>query len=141
MNNLLIRLRNCFQPEKVELEVDEELRFHVDLLLHEYMKQGMSPEEARAATVKRFGSLDQFKTECIAICRRTRPLQRAFKRFLILLALTGLIVRINNSDFHVARIGDMLIMIAIACRLLIYVRNLTPSRFRRRNESSSSIFS
>jgi len=142
MNDLLTRLRHRFQPGTIELEVDEELRHHFDLLLREYMQKGMSHEEAFAATLKRFGNFNRFKNECVTICRRTRPLQRAFKIFLILLALTGLIVRALNTDFHVARIGDMLIMVAVACRLLLYVRSLSPSRFLPKNKTSSfSIFS
>ena len=134
MTNLLTRLR---KPGELELEVEEELRLHVELLLHENIQRGMSPEDARAATLKRFGNLDRFKNECVAICRRNGPLQRAFKIFLILLALTGLIIKIVSTDFHVARIGGVLIMVAVAARLLLYVRSLTPSRFLPRNETSS----
>lgn len=131
MNNLL----TC-------LEVEEELHLHVELLQREYMQRGMSPEEARAATLKRFGNFERVKNECVAICRRSHPLQRAFKVFLILLALTGLIIRITSTDYYVARIGPILITIAIAGRLLLYVRGLTPSRFLPKNKPSSfSIFS
>ena len=134
MTNLLARLR---KPGELELEVEEELRLHVELLLHENIQRGMSPEDARAATLRRFGNLDRFKNECVAICRRNSPLQRAFKILLILLGLTGLIVKIVSTDFHVARIGGVLIMVAVAARLLLYVRSLTPSRFLPRNETSS----
>ena len=131
MNNLPTRL-----------EVEEELHLHVELLQREYMQRGMSPEEARAATLKRFGNFDRVKNECVAICKRSQPLQRAFKIFLILLALTGLIIRITSTDYYVARIGPILITIAIAGRLLLYVRGLSPSRFLPKNKPSSfSIFS
>jgi Flp pilus assembly protein TadB len=137
MTNLLTRLR---KPGELELEVEEELRFHIDLLLHENIQRGMSAEDAQAATLKRFGNLDRFKNECVEICKRSSPLQRALKIFLILLALTGVIVKIVSTDFHIARIGGVLIMVAVAARLLLYVRNLTPSRFLPRNESSLTIF-
>lgn len=131
MNNLPTRL-----------EVEEELHLHVELLQREYMRRGMSPEEARAATLKRFGNFDRVKNECVAICKRSQPLQRAFKIFLLLLALSGLIIRISSTDYYVARIGPILITIAIAGRLLLYVRGLTPSRFLPKNKPSSfSIFS
>ena len=131
MNNLPTRL-----------EVEEELHLHVELLEREYIQRGMSPEEARAATVKRFGNFDRVKNECVAICRRSHPLQRAFKIFLLLLALTGLIIRITSTDYYVARIGPILITIAIAGRLLLYVRGLSPSRFLPKDKPSSfSIFS
>ena len=126
MQNLLTPLRN---RRELELEVEEELRLHIDLLLRENIKRGMSPEEARSATLKRFGNVDRVRNECVEICRRSRPLQRALKISLILLVLIGLIIRIASTDFHVARIGDTLIMVAVAARLLLYVRSLTPSRF------------
>lgn len=134
MTNLLTRLR---KPGELELEVEEELCLHVELLLRENIQRGMSPEDARAATLKRFGNLDRFKNECVAICRRNRPLQRAFKIFLILLGLTGLIIRIASTQLHVGRIGNTLIMVAVTARLLLYVRSLTPSSFLPRNETSS----
>ena len=130
MNNLLTRM-------PTDLEVEEELRLHIDFLLRENIQRGMSPEEARAATLKRFGNLDRVKNECVEICRRSRPLQRAFKVCGVLLALTGLILRISSTQLHVGRIGTMLIAIATVSRLLLHVRSLTPSRFLPKNETSS----
>ena len=130
MNNLPTRL-------PTELEVEEELRLHIDLLLHENIKRGMSPEEARSASLKRFGNVDRVKNECVEICRRSRPLQRALKICAILLILTGLFVRITSTDRHFDHIGSTLIVIAIAGRLLLYVRSLTPSRFLQRNKTTS----
>ena len=130
-----------FQHRGLEVEVDEELRFHVELQQREYIQRGMSLEQARAATQKRFGNLDKFKNECVTIRRRSSPLQRAFKLFVILLALTGLIVRIGGTDRHIDHIGTTLIAIAVSGRLLLYVRSLTPSRFLPGNKPSSpSIF-
>ena len=132
MQNLLTRKRR-----ELELEVEEELRLHIDFLLRDNIQRGMSPEAARTATLKRFGNFDRVRNECVEICRRSCPLQRAFKIFLILLALTGLVVRIVSIDRHVAHIGVTLIAIAIAGRLLLYVRSLTPSRFLQRNKPTS----
>jgi len=139
MNNLLKRLR---WRSDLELEVEEELQFHIELLQRENIQRGMSLEEARAATLKRFGNLDRVKNECVAICRRSRPLQRALNVCMILLALTGLIVHFASTDFRVARIGHILITIAVAGRLWLYVRRLGPTRFLPRNKTTSlSIFS
>jgi hypothetical protein len=134
MNYLLPRLQ---KPTELELDVEEELRLHLDLLLHDNIQRGMSPEEARIATLKRFGNLDRVKNECVEICRRSHSLQRAFKVCMILLFLTGVFLRISSTQLHVGRIGTTLIMIAIAGRLLLYVRSLTPSRFLQRNKSTS----
>ena len=137
--NLLKLLR---QRDELELDVEEELQLHLDFLLRENIQRGMSPEEARAATLKRFGNLTRVKNECLEICRRSSPLQRVLKLCMILLALTGLIVHFASTEFHVARIGHILIGIAVIGRLLLYVRSLTPSRFLPRNKTTSfSIFS
>ena len=134
MQNLLTPLRN---GRELEIEVEEELRLHIDLILSENIKRGMSPEEARSATLKRFGNFDRVKNECVKICRGSRPLQRAFKAVLTLLVLIGLIIRIASTDLHVGHIGSTLIMIAVAARLLLYVRGLPPSRFLQRNKPTS----
>lgn len=137
--NLLKLLR---QRDELELDVEEELQLHFDFLLRENIQKGMSPEEARAATLKRFGNLTRVKNECLEICRRSSPLQRVLKLCMILLALTGLIVHFASTEFRVARIGHILIAIAVIGRLLLYVRSLTPSRFLPRNKTTSfSIFS
>ena len=131
-------MHNLFHKRReLELEVEEELRLHVDLILHENIQRGMSPEEARAATLKRFGNVDRVRNECVAICRRNSPLQRVIKLFLILLAVTGLIVRISSTDRDIDHIGSTLIAIAVTGRLLLYVRGLTPSRFLPRNKPTS----
>ena len=134
MQNLLTPLR---KRGELELEVEEELRFHLDSLLCENIQRGMSPEEARTATLKRFGNFDRVRNECVEICKRSRPLQRAFKLALILLALIGLLVRVAGTDRHVEHIGTTLIFIAIAGRLLLYVRSLSPSRFLPSNKPTS----
>ena len=136
MNELLTRLYNRLQHRELELEVEEEFRLHIELLQREYMKRGMSPEDARAATRKRFGDLDQFKNECLQISRRNQPTQRVLKRLALVLALIGLALRLGSTDLHVDHIGDILIAIAVFGRLLLYVRSLTPSRFPPRDSTS-----
>ncbi len=137
MNELLTRLQNRFQHRELELEVEEELRLHTELLLREYMQCGMSLKDAQAATRKRFGDLDRFKSECLTISRRNEPFQRMLKRFTVVLALIGLALRLGSTDLHVAHIGDTLMAIAVSGRLLIYVRSLSPSRFLPQNKPSS----
>jgi hypothetical protein len=139
MNNVLKRLH---KRSELELEVEEELQLHIELLLRENIQSGMSPEEARAATLKRFGNLDRVKNECVAIYKRSRPVQRALNASMILLALLGLIVHFASTEFRVARIGHILITIAITGRLWLYLRSLGPARFLPRNKTTSfSIFS
>ena len=40
---------------KVEQEVDDELRFHLDMLRHEFQRRGLDPNDAERAALSRFG--------------------------------------------------------------------------------------
>jgi predicted permease len=58
---LLTRLRALWDTEAVHHEIDEELRFHLDMRTEENIRKGMSPEEARRAAEKRFGRVTHIK--------------------------------------------------------------------------------
>ena len=103
-------------------EVEEELQFHIDMLERKYAQHGMSGAHAKAAALKRFGNLERVRKQCVDISRRNSLLRRVLKLSSILIALTGLAIHTLSSDYKVARIGTMLIMIAVSGRLLVYVR-------------------
>src|SRR5262245_15285625 len=44
-----------------EQEIDEELRFHIDLQIELNLAAGMTPEDARAAALRQFGNVALFK--------------------------------------------------------------------------------
>jgi len=117
-------------------EVDEELQFHIEMLECKYTQQGMSQTHAKAAALKRFGNLEQVRKQCVDISRRNSLLRRVLKTASILIALTGLAIHIFSSDYKVAQIGTTLIIIAVAGRLLIYVRGLSSSSFLSQTKSS-----
>jgi len=123
ITNLLTRSNR----QNVQLEVAEELQFHVDMLEGKYIQRGMSATHAKAAALKRFGNLDKIKKQCVDISRRNSLGRRILKTLTILIGLAGLSVHILASDYKVTRIGTMLIMIAIFGRLLLYVRGLVAS--------------
>ncbi len=50
------RLRNLFRGERMERELDEELRSHIEMRVEENIRAGMSPEEARYDAQRRFGN-------------------------------------------------------------------------------------
>ncbi|HKA37584.1 MAG TPA: ABC transporter permease [Thermoanaerobaculia bacterium] len=58
-----LRLRSIFRRGRVEAELDEELRFHLDRKTEEGIAQGLSPEEARRRARLAMGGLDQRKEE------------------------------------------------------------------------------
>jgi putative ABC transport system permease protein len=61
---LRLRLRSLLRRARVEEELDEELRFHVDRLTEEHIAGGMAADEARYAALREMGGLDQRKEEC-----------------------------------------------------------------------------
>ncbi|MEX2179312.1 MAG: ABC transporter permease [Gemmatimonadaceae bacterium] len=58
-------------------DLDDELRFHVEMRVGEYMACGMTEAEARAATAHRLGNLATARETCVAITtRRERRMTR-----------------------------------------------------------------
>jgi predicted permease len=63
LNKLRLRLRALFFKSKMEEELDEEVRFHLEREIEERIARGMSPEEARLAAARSFGSVERVKEE------------------------------------------------------------------------------
>ena len=133
--NLLMR-PNC---RKIAFEVEEELRFHVEMLERKYAQQGMSDAHAKAAALKRFGNTERIKKQCVAISRRQSLLRRILKISTILIALSGLAIHTLSWDYKIGRIGTLLIVIAVSGRLLLYVRGLSPWIFLPGTKTSLSV--
>src|SRR6267143_6750412 len=90
-----------FDSQRVEREIDEELRFHLELLTAALGQRDMSLAEAKDAALKRFGDVEQIKDQCVAISRMNHPSIRALKSFLTLVFLVGVLVRVFNTEYHV----------------------------------------
>ncbi len=59
-----LRLRSLFRRNRVEQELDEELRYHLERKTKEFLTQGMSPEEARRRAFGAMDGLELRKEEC-----------------------------------------------------------------------------
>src|ERR1041384_2482147 len=57
----LARIRSLFLNRRLEQELDEEIRSHLEMQIEENLRQGMSAEEARYAALRKFGGVDQVK--------------------------------------------------------------------------------
>jgi predicted permease len=55
---LRLRLRTLLRRAAVERELDDELRFHLEMQAAEYERQGLSPEEAHRRAVLDFGGVE-----------------------------------------------------------------------------------
>ncbi len=116
-------------------EIEEELRFHLDRLTEENCRQDLSWDEARALAQQRFGNLEQFRDQCVEISRRNHPSLRALKLFASLIFLMGILVRVFSPEYHVTRVGTLLMAVGFLGRLLLYLRCLNPSSFTRPDDS------
>src|SRR6516165_6546741 len=58
------RLRSLFHREKAELALSEELQFHLQNQIDEYIAGGMDAQEARHAAFRSLGGVEQVKEEC-----------------------------------------------------------------------------
>src|SRR5215470_5685243 len=53
-----------WRSRRLEQQLEDELRFHVERQIADYVRQGMNPGEARRRTLIEFGGADQIKEEC-----------------------------------------------------------------------------
>src|SRR5215813_4269777 len=61
---LPLRIRSLFRRSRVEQELDEELRYHIERQIEENIAKGMTPEEARHAALRAMGGVERRKEEC-----------------------------------------------------------------------------
>src|ERR1700730_16792541 len=60
---LPLRLRSIFHKNRAELDLSDELQFHLQNQIDEYVAQGMNPKEARHAALRSLGGIEQAKQE------------------------------------------------------------------------------
>lgn len=73
-------LRLAVRPPAPEQEVDEELRFHLELSVERLVQGGLSPEAAREEALRRFGDMARYREECVEQSRhREREMGRAMR--------------------------------------------------------------
>ena len=59
-----LRLRSIFRRARVEQELDEELRLHLEQLIAQEIAAGRTPDEARMASLKAMDGIERRKEEC-----------------------------------------------------------------------------
>jgi len=61
---LPLRLRSLFRRERVEQDLNEELQYHLERKVEEFIAQGLTPEESRYAALRAMDSLALRQEEC-----------------------------------------------------------------------------
>ena len=137
--NFFIGPFRSLDSRHTQLEIDEELQFHLDLLTEENCRQNVTWDEAQAAALKRFGNIEHVRDECLRIARRNHPAIWALKWCCGFVFVTGVLVRVFSADYHVTRVGDILMEIGVLGRMLLYLRGRMPSRYDKGDDQPTTL--
>ncbi|HYV06358.1 MAG TPA: ABC transporter permease, partial [Blastocatellia bacterium] len=55
---------NLARKDTVERDMDQEVRFHLEMEIQQNIRRGMSPSEARLVALRNFGGVEQVKEQC-----------------------------------------------------------------------------
>src|ERR687898_661035 len=69
---MLRRLRSLVFGRVLDRELDAEVRFHIEMETQKYIREGMTPHEARTRAFRSFGPIEKHKEEA----RETRGVMR-----------------------------------------------------------------
>src|SRR6266853_2345881 len=61
---LRLRSRALFRKRKLDAQMDDEMRSHIEMQTQENIEAGMKPEEARYAALRQFGWVESIKETC-----------------------------------------------------------------------------
>ncbi len=86
LRTLVWRIRALFRKDRLDVTLDEELRFHLEMETDRLVGGGMAPEAARLAARRNFGGVEQVKEICRD--RRGLPAVEALARDLALAVRT-----------------------------------------------------
>src|SRR5688572_31885753 len=64
LRDLFLRVRALVAPHRVERELDEELAFHIERETQKHIAAGLSPVDARARALARFGPVPLAADQC-----------------------------------------------------------------------------
>lgn len=109
----------------IERQVEEELRFHCELLTEQYRESGLSEAAAKAAMARRFGDVERVRVECVKISRRNRPVVKLLKLLLLLSFISGVWLRTRGWAIQFTQMGDLLMATGVLGQLLLYVKGLS----------------
>jgi len=129
----ILRALRHLRSGAFEREIEEELRFHVEMRTRDNIAAGMSPEQAEQEALRRFGDFDHIRAECREISRESLkdgvPM-KAMRGITWVMLGCGLTL-ILTSDVHTVRqVGQVLVSIAVLWWLLLYLRATRPDQRR-----------
>jgi hypothetical protein len=131
IKSILRRLGAPVRSEAAGREIEDELLFHIEMRARDNGAAGMSPEDAVADAMRRFGDFDQIRAVCEEIRKeRLAGIMKVIKGGAWVILGCGLMLKISSTIVALRDVGDFLILIALLWRLLIYLREMQPDRRR-----------
>ena len=126
---ILRRLGARIRREPPDREIEDELRFHLEMRTRDNIAAGMSPEEAAADAMRRFGDFDHIR----AICEEIRKeclmgVMKVVKGLSWIIIGCGLTLKLTADEEAWQPVANALILIASLWRLLIHLREIRPSQ-------------
>src|SRR5688572_17732250 len=73
---IVMWLQSLASKRRIERELDEEMRFHIDMEAEKHVRRGVPPDEARRRAAVAFGGIEQHK-EAMREGRGARGIERA----------------------------------------------------------------
>jgi len=127
IKTILRRLGAPVRAEASGREVEDELQFHIELRTRDNIAAGMSPEDAVADAMRRFGDLENIRAVCEEIRReRLAGVMKMAKGLIWIMLGCGLTLKLAAQVDAMRLVGHFLILIAILWRLLIHLREMQP---------------
>ncbi|HYY93583.1 MAG TPA: permease prefix domain 1-containing protein [Pyrinomonadaceae bacterium] len=121
LKTLARRLRGLTPRAASERQLDEELRFHLEMRAADNLAAGMTPAEASADALRRFGDLERIKDLCREI-DEDNAFRKVIRLSLWLTVLCGAALWANKTAAQVKVLGEMLVVTSALCRLLMATR-------------------
>jgi hypothetical protein len=131
IKSILRRSGLLVHGEAAGREVDDELRFHIELRTRDNIAAGMSPEDAVADAKRRFGDFDQIRAICEEIRKeRQASFMKLAKGLLWITLWIGVALQMGAQLAQMRLMGQFLTIIAVLWLLLIYLRQRRPDQSR-----------
>jgi len=133
IKSILRRLGLLDRGEAVDREIEDELRFHLEMRTRDNIVAGMPPEEAATDAMRRFGDFDHVRAMCQEIKKeRLAGNMKMFKGLIWVMLGCGLTLKLAAGIDALQNVGEFLILIATLWRLLIHLREMQPDQHRIR---------
>src|SRR5215510_10904025 len=104
-------------------EIEDELRFHIEMRTRDNIAAGMSPEDAVADAMRRFGDFNLIRSNCEEIRKeRMDGVMKLARVFCWIMFGCGVTLEMTAQLVTMRLVGQFLIIISTLWLLLIHLR-------------------